>query len=83
MSKMRPIKAAAEASENIQNKAKGLLPWLDHHTCGKCGSVCEAREEYVERQAYVMPVWVCENCGSRYHRDEKKDSIGFSFELWE
>jgi hypothetical protein len=82
MSKFRPIEAAENAAENIQNTIEGqLLDWLPRKHCDSCGSVCEPREEYVERQAMVCEIWVCSKCGKRYYRDEEE--VGLSFEMWD
>ena len=56
-------------SEQITEKAKGLIPWLpDPHEC-ECGTYCESDVEYVGQMAEYSKVWVCPECGNRYFRE--------------
>lgn len=48
---------------------RGRIPWLSQYRCQACGSMCTATDTYVESQASIMPVWVCESCGAMYHRE--------------
>lgn len=79
--KLRPIQAAENAVESATQSAKGkLLDWLPHYNCDNCGAICEAKTEFVTRQATHLPVWKCPECGKRYHQDEDNP---LSFEMWD
>jgi ribosomal protein L37AE/L43A len=80
MDSLRPIEAAENAAESVKQKARGqLIKWLDHHECD-CGSICEAKTDFVERQAMIMEIWECPDCGNRYYRDS--DEGKHSFSMW-
>lgn len=82
MDSLRPIEAAEKATETVKSKARGkLLDWLPSpHECDNCGALCEAKHEYVERQAMYMDVWRCPECDSRYYRDDENP---LRAEMWD
>jgi len=56
---------------DTRQNARRLIPWLpDPHQCD-CGVYCEAKDEFVQEQAMIMPVWVCPECESRFYRGEE------------
>ena len=69
--KLRPIEAAENAAESVEQAARGkLLDWLHHEYCDECGAVMDADTKYVESQAMPMPVYECRECDHRVFRDE-------------
>ena len=71
----RPIKEAAESATDAVQGGKKRLDiyingWLHDYECDHCGTMCEARTEFVAEQAMPVEVWRCPNeeCGSRYYR---------------
>jgi hypothetical protein len=66
----RPIEAAEQASDDVEQQARNLIPWLENpYECDHCGQLCYAEEQYVESQALEMKVWQCRECDSRYYRE--------------
>jgi len=61
---------ARDGAESVKAKATSAIPWLsDPWTC-ECGGVCIADTQFVANQAMHVDVWVCRDCGRRFHREE-------------
>lgn len=75
---------ARDAGESVKNRVRSALSWLPTpFTCNECGSPCEATEGFVERQAMVMEIYECPECGARFHRDDSSGVGGLSFDPYE
>lgn len=76
----------SDATEKVKAEARGrLIPWLPHHECPKCNTVCKAGQRYDPKTAAFhsetngkVPAWICPDCDSAYRREE--DSL--SANLW-
>jgi len=73
---------AGEAAQNTAQAAKSSLPWFSTFECKECGSDCRAGYAYDRQEGAFYqglggerPAWICENCGSKFRREETNDGI--------
>lgn len=60
-----------ETAEQTKERAYSLIPWLETPKECSCGTLCEAKTEYVKAQAMYMDVWKCPECSTRYYRERE------------